>query len=61
MRELTEEEVADVSGGLTVEEGGEALMTIGMAGIASGVGASIGAFAFGMGLAMTVGGSYYGM
>lgn len=61
MRELTEQEVEDVSGGLSIEETGTTLMAIGIAGAATGVGASVGAFAFGMGLALTIGGAYYQM
>ena len=38
MRELTIDEIEAVNGGLTLEEGGLALMGVGIAGAATGVG-----------------------
>lgn len=61
MRDLTLEELDEVSGAGRIEDAGESLMMIGVAGVASGAGASLGAFAMGMGFTLKLAGAYYQM
>jgi hypothetical protein len=55
MRELNEQEVEEVSGGLSVEVGGLAILTMGVGAVLSGP-IGIGALAIGLGGTMMVGG-----
>jgi hypothetical protein len=55
MRELNEQEVEEVSGGLSVVEGGILITTIGLGALSGPI--AIGALAMGLGLTMLVGGT----